>query len=101
MKSVRSRYSDIHKKLKKPEEESSSDENSNDIPDIKIFDDVDLYNNDPINITGRPKKMKKNEKQISSMNNMRKSNALAIASSRGNINKTKTSWKMDDIFLGF
>lgn len=49
-------------------------------------------------MTGRAKKMKRNE-QASSLNRMRKNNAQTMISGRGQ--STKMSWKMDDIFLGF
>ena len=95
MKQINSRYSDMHKKMRKPEEESSSDGDSSVIPDIKIFDDVDLYNSTQDDKMGRARKIKRNEKQMASMSQMRRTDAKTLGSSRGG------SWKMDDIFLGF
>lgn len=104
LKSVKSRYSDLYKRSKKPEESASSSEDPDELPDIKVFEDVEMFTNDDMEPTKKSKKLKPDNKRMSSMQNMRKGenkSVLGQGSNAGLARGTKANWKLDDIFLGF
>ena len=72
------------------------------MPDIKVFDDLELYSNDEqAERVEKPRKLKRNDRQLNSLRNISKSQGGPQMRSRGNLGKTNHGWKMDEIFLGF
>ena len=72
------------------------------MPDIKVFNDLELYSNDEqAERVEKPRKLKRNDRQLNSVRNISKSQARPQMRSRGNLGKTNHGWKMDEIFLGF
>ena len=94
---MKNRYSGVIRKRNR-KDLTNSDEDISDIPDIKVFDDVELcIDEDEIKVEKLKRLPKDHQKNLKSLRNIRSTQL----SGRGDKETMKVSWKMDDLFLGF